>query len=90
VVYLLISTSVWDQSGIIIGVYVSLKDDLERIKARNDAEVVILISRRVSLVIYKFLYDQKSGPTFDLNIRLGPKLDPNMTIKASERRCAKY
>jgi hypothetical protein len=38
VVYLLISTSVWDQSGIIIGVYVSLKDDLERIKARNDVE----------------------------------------------------
>jgi len=38
VVYLLISTSVWDQSGNIIGVYVSLKDDLERIKARNDVE----------------------------------------------------
>ena len=37
-VYLLISTSVWDQSGIIIGVYVSLKDNLQNIKARNDVE----------------------------------------------------
>eukprot|EP00978_Attheya_sp_CCMP212_P032462 scaffold126870_cov35-Attheya_sp.AAC.1 len=33
---------------------------------------------------------KESGPSFDLNIRLGPKLDPNMPLHASSRRYAKY
>eukprot|EP00978_Attheya_sp_CCMP212_P049476 scaffold669558_cov79-Attheya_sp.AAC.1 len=53
--------------------YMSLRGDAQSVKARKVVEGG----------------HQESGPTFDPNIRLGPKLDQNGHLHASQRRRSK-